>query len=90
MASKARKLVIALLCLLLFLGPSSQLDKLLPGQEIKFNNGDLVSNQGNFMLGFVELKSNNYYLGIWYNDNRGRLENLVWVANRDTPIFNNS
>ena len=42
------------------------------------------------MLGFVELKSNNYYLGIWYNDNRGRLENLVWVANRDTPVLDNS
>ena len=90
MASKARKLVIALLCLLLFLGPSSQLDKLLPGQEIQFNNGDLVSNQGNFMLGFVELKSNNYYLGIWYNNLAVLQENIVWVANRDTPIFNNS
>ena len=90
MASKARKLVLALLCLLLFLGPSSQLHKLLPGQEIKFKNGNLVSNQGNFILGFFELKGNNYYLGIWYNDNRQRLDNLVWVANRDTPVLDNS
>ena len=90
MASKARKLVLALLCLLLFLGPSSQLDTLFPGQEIKFQDGDLVSSQGNFVLGFFELKNNNYYLGIWYNDNRQRLEKLMWVANRDTPIFNNS
>ncbi|KAK7843511.1 g-type lectin s-receptor-like serine/threonine-protein kinase ces101 [Quercus suber] len=71
-------------------GPSSQLDKLLPGQEIKFNNEDLISNQGNFILGFFVLKSNNYYLGIWYNDNRQRLDNLVWVANRDTPVLDNS
>ena len=90
MASKARKLVIALLCLLLFLGPSSQLHKLLPGQEIKFKNGNLVSNQGNFILGFFELKGNNYYLGIWYNNLAVLQENIVWVANRDTSIFNNS
>ena len=55
-----------------------------------FNDGELVSNQGNFMLGFFELKSNNCYLGIWYNDNRQRLDNLVWVANRDTPVLDNS
>ena len=42
------------------------------------------------MLGFFELKSNNCYLGIWYNDNRQRLDNLVWVANRDTPVLDNS
>ena len=68
MTSKARKPVLPLLCLLLFMGPSSQLDTLLPGQEIKLKDGgELVSAQGNFRLGFFKLKSNNYYLGIWYN-----------------------
>ena len=91
MANKAQKLVLALLCLLLFLGPSSQLDTLFQGREIKFEDGDeLVSTQGNFKLGFFELKSNNYYLGIWYNNLAVLQENIVWVANRDTPIFNNS
>ncbi|KAM4100225.1 hypothetical protein ACB094_05G052400 [Castanea mollissima] len=91
MANKAQKLVLALLCLLLFLGPSSQLDTLWQGREIKFNEGDgLVSAQGNFRLGFFKLKSNNYYLGIWYNNLAVLQENIVWVANRDTPIFNNS
>ena len=91
MASEARKLFLALLCLLLFLGPSSQLDTLFQGREIKFEDGDeLVSTQGNFKLGFFELKSNNYYLGIWYNNLAVLQENIVWVANRDTPIFNNS
>nr|XP_023890086.1 G-type lectin S-receptor-like serine/threonine-protein kinase CES101 [Quercus suber] len=84
-----RKLVLGLLCLLLFLGPSSQLDRLLQGQEMK-NGDELVSDQGIFILGFFSLTNNNYYLGIWYNDNRARLENLVWIANRDTPIFNKS
>ncbi|XP_075667800.1 G-type lectin S-receptor-like serine/threonine-protein kinase CES101 [Castanea sativa] len=91
MANKAQKLVLALLCLLLFLGPSSQLDTLWQGREIKFNEGDgLVSAQGNFRLGFFKLESNNYYLGIWYNNLAVLQENIVWVANRDTPIFNNS
>ena len=84
-----RKFVLGLLCLLLFLGPSSQLDRLLQGQEMK-NGDELVSDQGIFILGFFSLTNNNYYLGIWYNDNRARLENLVWIANRDTPIFNKS
>ena len=46
-----RKLVLGLLCLLLFLGPSSQLDRLLQGQVMK-NGDELVSDQGIFILGF--------------------------------------
>ncbi|XP_065627280.1 G-type lectin S-receptor-like serine/threonine-protein kinase CES101 [Quercus suber] len=84
-----RKLVLGLLCLLLFLGLSSQLDRLVQRQEMKIGD-ELVSDQGIFILGFFSLTNNNYYLGIWYNDNRARLENLVWIANRDTPIFNKS
>ena len=42
------------------------------------------------MSGFFGLKSNKCYIGIWYNDNRQRLDNLVWVANRDTPVLDNS
>ena len=88
MANKVQKLILALLCLLLLLEPSSQQDTLVQGHEIT----ELVSGgQGNFRLGFLGLARNNYYLGIWYNDNRAPLrENVLWVANRDTPIFNNS
>ncbi|KAM3747668.1 hypothetical protein ACB098_05G052200 [Castanea mollissima] len=90
MASKVRNLIPCLLCLLLFVGPSSSLrETLVQGQEVK-DGDELVSAQGNFKLGFFTLESNSYYLGIWYNDNRQRQDNLVWVANRDTPIFNNS
>nr|POF21775.1 g-type lectin s-receptor-like serine/threonine-protein kinase [Quercus suber] len=89
MASKSRKLTLGFVCLLLFLGPSSQLDRLLQGQELK-DGDELVSAQGIFTLGFFYLTRNNYYLGIWLNDNSTRLQNLVWVANRDAPIFNNS
>ncbi|GMY06229.1 G-type lectin S-receptor-like serine/threonine-protein kinase CES101, partial [Fagus crenata] len=87
MASKARKLILGFLCLLLFLVPSSSLlDKLVQGQEVK-NEESLVSAQGKFKLGFFNFTSNHYYLGIWYIN----APNLpVWVANRDTPIFHNS
>ena len=89
MASRVRNVILCLSCLLLFVGPSSSLlETLVQGQEVK-DGDELVSAQGNFKLGFFTLQSNNYYLGIWYNDNRQRQDNLVWVANRDTPIFNN-
>ena len=90
MASKTQKLKLGFLCLLLFLWTSSQsqLDTLVQGQELE---GELVSAQGLFRLGFFSLASGSYYLGIWYNDNNVlQRENLVWVANRDTPIFNKS
>ena len=91
MASKAQKLILGLLCLLLFLEPSFQQDTLVRGQEIKCGIELVSGGQGNFRLGFFSLTRNNYYLGIWYNDNSATLrENLVWVANRDIPIFNNS
>ena len=90
MASRVRNLILCLSRLLLFVGPSSSLlETLVQGQEVT-NGDELVSAQGNFKLGFFTLQSNNYYLGIWYNDNRQRQDNLVWVANRDTPIFNTS
>ena len=89
MASKVRKLTLVLLCLLRYLGPSSQQDTLIQGQELK-DGDNLVSAHGKFKLGFFNLTSNNYYLGIWYNGKHAELENLVWVANRDTPIFDNS
>ena len=71
------------------MGPSSQLDTLVQGQELK-DGDNLVSAHGKFKLGLFHLTSNNYYLGKWYNGKHAELENLVWVANRDTPIFDNS
>ena len=91
MASKAQKLKLGFICLVLFLGPSSQsqLDTLEQGQELKNIGGGLVSAQGFFRLGFFNFTRGRYHLGIWYN-NVARLEdNLVWVANRDNPILDN-
>uniref|UniRef100_A0A7N2L5H1 non-specific serine/threonine protein kinase n=1 Tax=Quercus lobata TaxID=97700 RepID=A0A7N2L5H1_QUELO len=68
---------------------ASKLDTLVQGQELK-DGDNLVSAHGKFKLGLFHLTSNNYYLGKWYNGKHAELENLVWVANRDTPIFDNS
>ena len=89
MGSKVRKPVLGVFCFLLFLRPYSSTDTLEQGQEIK-DGAELVSAGGHFRLGFLNVTSNNYYLGIWNNDDGARLENSVWIANRDTPIFNNS
>ncbi|KAK9092224.1 hypothetical protein Syun_027135 [Stephania yunnanensis] len=53
-------------------------------------DGDtLVSNGGIFALGFFSPgNSKQRYVGIWYNKIPG--QTVVWVANRDNPINNNS
>lgn len=43
----------------------------------------LISDDGTFALGFFSTRKH-YYVGIWYNNIPK--DNVVWVANRDTPI----
>ncbi|KAA8525094.1 hypothetical protein F0562_007042 [Nyssa sinensis] len=59
------------------------------GEELNSSSNPLVSQGGNFTLGFFTLDNTNYsYFGIWYtNDDPAR---PVWVANPNTPILNNS
>ncbi|XP_076898221.1 G-type lectin S-receptor-like serine/threonine-protein kinase At2g19130 [Bidens hawaiensis] len=46
----------------------------------------LVSLAGNFEMGFFRPgKPPNYYIGIWYK--KVKTLTIVWVANRETPIF---
>ncbi|XP_065628490.1 G-type lectin S-receptor-like serine/threonine-protein kinase CES101 [Quercus suber] len=87
MANKIRKLILGLLSLLFYLGPSSSLqhDTLVQGQELEFL-AELYSASGKFKIGFFDLTSGPCYIGIWYNDNRFRENNTVWVANRDNPV----
>ncbi|PPR99013.1 hypothetical protein GOBAR_AA21653 [Gossypium barbadense] len=52
----------------------------------------LVSNNGVFRLGFFSLSSStdHRYVGIWYN-NRGVLEeSVIWIANRNKPLKDDS
>ena len=57
------------------------------GQELVLYS-ELYSTYGKFKIGFISLTVGPSYIGIWYNDNRLRENNTVWVANRDNPIYN--
>lgn len=54
------------------------------------STSQLVSEGGNFTLGFFTIDATDYgYLGIWYTNEilfNGRQATRVWVANPDTPI----
>lgn len=53
-------------------------------------DGDLIiSKSKTFALGFFTPgKSTSHYVGIWYNNLPN--QTVVWVANRDTPINNDT
>ncbi|XWS16357.1 hypothetical protein CRYUN_Cryun34aG0078800 [Craigia yunnanensis] len=89
MASRARNLTLfSLSCFLPWLcKPTySQTATIVQGQQLKHYQ-QLVSTSGMFKLGFKSVHENNSYLGIWYY---GEDDDLVWVANRNTPIFGTS
>ena len=70
-----------------FLRFSATLDTLTPSHSIR-DGETLVSSGGSFELGFFspgDLKGR--YLGIWY---RISTDAIVWVANRETPLYNNA
>ncbi|KAG5540270.1 hypothetical protein RHGRI_020489 [Rhododendron griersonianum] len=57
------------------------------GEELN-SSSPLVSDGGNFTLGFFTIPETNYtYLGIWYTNDE--LRSKVWVANPNTPLNNN-
>ncbi|KAK6913047.1 Serine-threonine/tyrosine-protein kinase, catalytic domain [Dillenia turbinata] len=68
-----------------------QLSSLIVTAISTIKNGEgsstLVSDGGKFTLGFFSPITNKTYLGIWYTEDT---TTKVWVANRDTPIPNNS
>ncbi|KAK9133700.1 hypothetical protein Scep_013228 [Stephania cephalantha] len=56
------------------------------GQSLS-GNQTIVSQNGNFELGFFTPgKSNKYYMGIWYTEASAENRMVVWVANRDHPL----
>lgn len=69
--------------------PSSQAASYLtPHQSLAASN-TLVSDGGIFELGFFSLgSSNKTYVGIWYCNSGG--SRIIWVANRDSPIYDSS
>ncbi|KAH7843712.1 hypothetical protein Vadar_019862 [Vaccinium darrowii] len=63
------------------------INTIAPGEELK-PGSFLVSDGGNFTLGFFTTEQTNYtYLGIWYTKD-GDPPRKVWVANPNTPLNN--
>lgn len=63
-------------------------DVLTPAQVLR--DGDtMISSGGDFVLGFFSPgNSKNRYVGIWFN--KIKVQTVVWVANRETPLTNTS
>ncbi|PIA26432.1 hypothetical protein AQUCO_09300020v1 [Aquilegia coerulea] len=65
-------------------------DTISSGQSLTFNQ-TLISTGGNFELGFFKPgNSSNYYIGIWYKKVSVQKKTVVWVANRHSPLSNDS
>jgi hypothetical protein len=60
----------------------------LTSSQILRTNQTLVSSNQTFILGFIPGTNSNIYLAIWYKNINPRT--VVWVANRDNPLQNNS
>ncbi|CAJ2648786.1 unnamed protein product [Trifolium pratense] len=60
----------------------------LTSSQILTTNQTLVSSNQTFILGFISETNSNIYLAIWYKNINPRT--IVWVANRDNPLQNNS
>lgn len=83
-------LLLLLILSLLFPAISGQTDTISADQTIR-DDGEstLVSSFGKFALGFFSPRnSKNRYVGIWFNNITETT--IVWVANRDSPITDNS
>ncbi|KAF8364847.1 hypothetical protein HHK36_033179 [Tetracentron sinense] len=67
---------------------SHALDTITPGEKL-MDSETLVSAGGVFELGFFQAGvSSNYYLGIWFKNDRDKKP--VWVANRENPLLDSS
>ncbi|KAL8128241.1 G-type lectin S-receptor-like serine/threonine-protein kinase At4g27290 isoform X2 [Apium graveolens] len=76
-------------CLLSVLRFNSAADTITVDQSIS-DGQTIVSARGEFEMGFFSPKGNpeNRYFGIWYK--KISYGTVVWVANRESPIFNRS
>ncbi|KAF8672159.1 hypothetical protein HU200_049726 [Digitaria exilis] len=73
-------------CSTILLPSSASVSRLPPNKPLTVGE-TLVSDDGTFALGFFSPSNstrNHYYVGIWHNSIPK--DNVVWVANRATPI----
>ncbi|KAG9454347.1 hypothetical protein H6P81_007251 [Aristolochia fimbriata] len=76
-------------CYLSFLPGISIAGDILTSAGSIEEDGSLVSSGGTFKLGFFKHeRSENRYLGIWYD--KISLQTVVWVANREKPLTDSS
>ncbi|KAM7493835.1 hypothetical protein LguiB_028444 [Lonicera macranthoides] len=72
--------------IIFFLSSTAAISTIRGGDELN-STSQLVSQNGNFTLGFFTVDAMGYtYLEIWYGDKT----DMVWFANQNTPIFYNS
>ncbi|KAJ9551492.1 hypothetical protein OSB04_015537 [Centaurea solstitialis] len=65
-------------------------DTIFANQTVR-NNETIVSAEQNFELGFFNPQnSTKWYVGIWYNRISRKTRTIIWVANRNSPLPNNS
>uniref|UniRef100_A0A175YLD1 Receptor-like serine/threonine-protein kinase n=1 Tax=Daucus carota subsp. sativus TaxID=79200 RepID=A0A175YLD1_DAUCS len=83
-----RKNVLVYFVVLLVIQPCICLDIITRTQPLK--DGDVLISEGEyFELGFFSPgSSSNRYVGVWYHQIPEK--NVVWVANRDSPVKNTS
>ncbi|GAU37497.1 hypothetical protein TSUD_275490 [Trifolium subterraneum] len=75
--------------LLVFFSKFSSAGDTITKSESFFDGSTLISKDGTFELGFFNPgNSPNRYVGIWYKNIP--VKTVVWVANRDNPIKDNS
>ncbi|TVU16224.1 hypothetical protein EJB05_39776, partial [Eragrostis curvula] len=74
--------------ILLFLCSTSQSEDQLTQAKPLSPGDELISEGGDFALGFFSTTNSNtsLYIGIWYHNLPERERTVVWVANRDSPI----
>uniref|UniRef100_A0A0E0JS11 Receptor-like serine/threonine-protein kinase n=1 Tax=Oryza punctata TaxID=4537 RepID=A0A0E0JS11_ORYPU len=64
-------------------------DDMLTANQPLSGDQKLISQDGKFAMGFFQPaaggSSGKWYIGIWYN--KIPVQTVVWVANRDTPIY---
>ncbi|CAN6282512.1 unnamed protein product [Urochloa humidicola] len=80
------RIISLVLCSASLLPSSASESRLLPNKPLTLGS-TLTSDDGTFALGFFSPSNstrNHYYVGIWYNNIPK--DNVVWVANRATPI----
>uniref|UniRef100_A0A7N2LNP9 Receptor-like serine/threonine-protein kinase n=1 Tax=Quercus lobata TaxID=97700 RepID=A0A7N2LNP9_QUELO len=87
--------VLFIYCFTRFTEPAySESNTLLLGQQLK-DGQYLASASGNYQLGFFSGSGRKRYVGIWHkqadaNVRTDKKPQPVWIANRNSPIFDNS